>query len=550
VPYSREKGLAMHRKRYIFILLTIGIFVIFWTVRFAMTDTGTRKIVKIYVQSQEDIQGLANIVEPLEVRKGYVIADVTDRVLQEIRDKGFSIEIIADSIENLLPSRSYSLSSARQLQQAVQTASYHYHSYSELKTELQQLEAAYPEIAKVIDIGDSWEKTQGIADRDILALKISDNVNLEESEPEILFIGAHHAREWISVEVPFYLAKYLVENYATDSTVKSYVDNGEIWIVPMLNPDGHQYSIDVNRAWRKNRRDNGDGSYGVDLNRNYSYMWGGLGSSSDTWADLYRGASPFSEPETQAIRDLALSHEFRTIMSYHNSGQLILYPWSHKTNPAPHNQLFSLMATDMAGLIEGVSGRVYTPQQSSLLYLAGGTTEDWGYGEMGIFTFTTELRPLGAPYYLLPEDEIMPTWEENKPAALHLISWSQLPAHPIPDIKANGSDGPVTATRSEGVIVKCSLNPGMYDRINADWWVLAKTPMGWYYRDLSTYSWKPGQAVTKQGPLYAVSDYQVLNRSGLQTGSYTFYCGVDLNMNGGISYGTLYYDSVTVQVTP
>jgi len=148
-----------------------------------------------------------------------------------------------------------------------------YHSYDEIEFGLRSLERG---IAKVKSIGESVEGRQ------IWAIKISDDPDVDdEDEPDVLFVGLHHAREWISAEVPFYLAANLVQNYATDSTVTMLVDNSEIWIVPVLNPDGLEYSrlggIDPEsdmgrrRLWRKNRRDNGDGTHGVDLNRNYGY---------------------------------------------------------------------------------------------------------------------------------------------------------------------------------------------------------------------------------------------------------------------------------------
>ena len=130
-----------------------------------------------------------------------------------------------------------------------------YHSYAELETDLFALERKHPLLAKVFDIGDTLEK------RDIYALKISDNVSFEEEEAEVLFLGCHHAREWISVEVPYLLGKYLLENYQTDADVKRLVDSSEIWIVPLVNPDGLEYSIHVYRYWRKNRRDNGQGVF-------------------------------------------------------------------------------------------------------------------------------------------------------------------------------------------------------------------------------------------------------------------------------------------------
>ena len=291
-----------------------------------------------------------------------------------------------------------------------------YHTYAELDNELHQLAGANTQIARVTSIGKSLEG------RELWAIKISDNVSQDEPESTVVFVGGHHAREWISVDVPFLLAKHLLNQYGTDTLV---VNQTEIWIVPMVNPDGHQYSVASQRLWRKNRRNNGDGTFGVDLNRNYSYQWGGPGSSGDTFSDTYRGTGPFSEPETQAVRDFLQQHRPSSLISYHSFSQLILYPWGYTNSPAPDAPLLNNLAVAMADRIRVVHNVSYTPQQSSDLYLASGDTTDWLYGVFGVPCFTIELRPRSAfPGFELPDSEIAPTVEENLPAALYLIDRS------------------------------------------------------------------------------------------------------------------------------
>jgi hypothetical protein len=294
-----------------------------------------------------------------------------------------------------------------------------YHTYAELDQELHQLAGANAQIAQVTSIGKSLEG------RDLWAIKISDNVSQDEPESTAVFVGGHHAREWISVDVPFLLAQYLVNQYGTDTMATRLVNQTEIWIVPMVNPDGHQYSVTTQRLWRKNRRNNGDGTFGVDLNRNYSYQWGGPGSSGDTFSDIYRGAAPFSEPETQAVRDFLRQQRPRSLISYHNFSQLILYPWGYTNNPAPDQTLMHTLAVAMADRIRAVHHVSYTPEQSSDLYLSSGDTTDWLYGVFGVPNFTIELRPRStSPGFELPESEIAPTFEENLPAALYLVNWA------------------------------------------------------------------------------------------------------------------------------
>ena len=294
-----------------------------------------------------------------------------------------------------------------------------YHTYDEVETELRQLASDYPAISSMTTIGKSLEQ------RELWAIKISDNVSQDEEEPVVVFLGAHHAREWISVDVPFLIAEHLIENYSSDPSVARLVNNAEIWIVPMVNPDGHQYSVMTDRLWRKNRRNNGDGSFGVDLNRNYSHQWGGPGSSGDTFSETYRGPAPFSEPESQVVRDFLQQQSPKALISYHNYSQLVLYPWGYTNSPAPHKALLDSLAVAMAHQIRSVHGENYTPGQSSTLYLASGDTTDWLYALLGVPAYTIELRPDSYyPGFKLPEAEILPTFEENLPAALLLIDWA------------------------------------------------------------------------------------------------------------------------------
>jgi murein tripeptide amidase MpaA len=318
-----------------------------------------------------------------------------------------------------------------------------YHSYSDIELGLRSLESSG--IAKVESIGSSVEGRQ------IWAIKISDEPGVNDhDEPDILFAGLHHAREWISAEVPYYLAVNLVQNYDSDSTLKALIDNSEIWIVPVVNPDGLEYSRTQDRDWRKNRRDNGDGTFGVDLNRNYGYQWGlDSGSSGSTGAGDYRGPSAFSEPETVAIRDLISNSncEFQAVVTYHSYSQLILYPWGYTSESAANSGVINTLATQMADLIHGVYGVTYTPQQASQLYLTSGDLTDWVYGTKQIPALTIEVRPESAnPGFLLPENEILLTCGENWPAALYLMRWTVLSQGGFMDFENEVDGAPIRST--------------------------------------------------------------------------------------------------------
>lgn len=299
-----------------------------------------------------------------------------------------------------------------------------FHSYREVETEIFALEQAFPNLVQVHVIGNSLEM------RNIYALKISDNVQTDEvGEAEVLITGCHHAREWISVEVPLYVAKHLAENYASNSHIRNLVDRAQVWIVPLLNPDGLEYTIHFYRYWRKNMRDNGNRTYGVDPNRNYDYMWGNddEGSSPISSSYVYRGPAPFSEPETQAVRDLFAERDFQVFISYHNYSQVIIYPWGYTNEPSELDATLEEMASEMAARIERVNGRVYDyGQAGNQLYVTNGGATDWALGVYGIPAFTIELPPVDQQHggFYNPEEDISSIVRENIPAILYVIDWA------------------------------------------------------------------------------------------------------------------------------
>lgn len=277
-----------------------------------------------------------------------------------------------------------------------------YHSYDSMNLELEELEERYPDIVSVFKIGTTYEE------RDILVVKISDNPNTDEAqEPEILYLGAHHGNEKPSYEVLIYFINYLVENYykggEEGNRVRWVVNNRELYIIPMVNPDG------VEADQRKNREPNygplGNplpNCYGVDLNRNYGYKWDlfydpeyrvhYLGTTSnDPYSDQYRGEEAFSEAETKAIRDFVTEHDFVLALTYHTYGEYILYPWGYTDEPPPEEELFISIGNN----ISRING--YRLAQGSELYWTLGDATDWLYGEKNVLAYTIELGKEHSP---------------------------------------------------------------------------------------------------------------------------------------------------------
>ncbi len=307
-----------------------------------------------------------------------------------------------------------------------------FHSYDETVKRLQTLGQKSPQIVEILSLGKSLEG------RDIPLIRISGKSAVDaelEKTPSVLIFGCHHAREHLSVEVPSLFAEYLVENYGNDPEVTRLVDSREFYIAPMVNPDGHVFDFKPEgggRMWRKNRARNSDGSYGVDLNRNYSYGWGGRGASSNPNAETYRGPSAFSEIESQHVRNFVRSQtRAKVLLSVHTFSELVLYPWGHTEEPIGDKDgrkedlpVFQKMATDMARFNK------YTPQQSSDLYVASGDTTDWAYGELGIFAFTFELSPRSmwtGGFY--PDPSLIPvTFNDNLKAFMYLAEYADDPS--------------------------------------------------------------------------------------------------------------------------
>lgn len=292
-----------------------------------------------------------------------------------------------------------------------------YKNYTQIKDALYDLQNDYPSICMVFDLGDSWEKLDGLANRDILALKISDNVTLEENEPEVLVVALEHAREWISSELALAIAVNLTGAYGADPRVSWIVDNREIWIVPVVNPDGLDYSLAHDEWWRKNMRDNGDGTFGVDINRNFGGAmngdpagdWGGVGSSHSTSDEIYCGPSAFSEPESQAVRDLVLSHKFQVAIDLHSYGDWVMWPWGYSSATTQDD-------TDLVRIgHEFASMNGYFPSQSIGLYPTTGDSLDWLYGGAGVYAFCFEV---GDEFHPHDPSVVEGTIHRNIPALL------------------------------------------------------------------------------------------------------------------------------------
>jgi len=309
-----------------------------------------------------------------------------------------------------------------------------FRTLAEIDAYMGTLAAQRPDIASVFDVGLSIEG------RMARGLRIANDSSGDPAcKPTILFNACQHSREWISPMVAMYAADRLVAAHGTDPDLTALIDRAEILIVPVVNPDGYQYTWTTYRLWRKNRRNNGNGTFGVDLNRNWGVGWGlNNGSSGSGSSETYRGTAPFSEPETDVVRALAESRpRLAAHVDLHSYGQLLLAPWGYTIDLPPGHGTFQMLGAEMQQIIKSVHGRTYVhgPTYTALYPISGGAT-DWFWGDREAHSFLFELRGSG---FILPPEEIIPNGEEIFPALVHLAEWARLGARPRADFNDDAS---------------------------------------------------------------------------------------------------------------
>jgi len=286
-----------------------------------------------------------------------------------------------------------------------------YLKYNEMLAELDAMVQQYPNLITAKAPISTFLSHEN---RPIYHVKISDNPNVDENEPKALYTAIHHAREPMSLMETIFFMWYVLENYGTNEEITYLVNQTQLFFVPCINPDGYVYNETTNPngggMWRKNRRNNGGGVYGVDLNRNYGYGWGTTGTSTNTSNDTYCGTAPYSEPEVQAMRWLVQNHKFVSAFNAHTYARSILFPIGTTTAEfADHHDYFQAETNHM------VQFNGYTAMKSSALYPASGDSDDYMYKmDIGVgvkdtmFVHTPEV---GTAFWQ-PSSEIIATCRE------------------------------------------------------------------------------------------------------------------------------------------
>ncbi len=283
-----------------------------------------------------------------------------------------------------------------------------YKNPEEIEIIIKDFHARYSDITQLVSIGKSLEG------RDIWALKISDEPKVNDlSEPAVLFNSMHHAREVMTPEVSIDIMEYLLTNYNSDPQVTKWVNETQIWVIPMFNVDGNNKMWNYDSYWRKNVR----GGFGVDLNRNYPTGWDSCnGSSGSQSSQTYRGESPASEPETQAM--MAFIKDIRPVfdISYHAYSELVIYPFGCGDQRTQTKEVVEKIGNEVATLLDYDGGTAW-----ELLYNADGGDIDWMYDAYQVIPFVIELNNRWAGFHPKFSKWRDKTVERNRVGWQHLL---------------------------------------------------------------------------------------------------------------------------------
>ena len=384
--------------------------------------------VKINYTSPADLVKLANqgvcIDHGLHKKNHFFISDFSESEIEKMLSLNFDYEILINDVthfykqRNKLSDKSVKNIFCEENENIFETPENYdfkpsddfggFYTYNEMLNELDDMHNLYPEIISPrSDIKDeTFSSSPHIHEtyegRYLQWVKISDNPNVSEGEPQILYTALHHAREPASLQQLIYFMWYLLENYDSNDSIKQIIDNSELFFVPCVNPDGYIFNetIEPNGGgmWRKNTRD----SHGVDNNRNYSYIdengdevWNTSGTSSNPYGNTYAGDGPFSESENRAIRYFVESNSFKIALNNHTYGNLLLYPYGYDYNQTTDDDdIFQFISSAL------VSENNYDNIISADLYPAAGDSDDFMYGMLNtennqvrekIFAMTPEI---------------------------------------------------------------------------------------------------------------------------------------------------------------
>jgi carboxypeptidase T len=292
-----------------------------------------------------------------------------------------------------------------------------YHTVDQVYADMKAMAAAHPTYVQLVEFGKSLETTQGRAKRPMVALRITSKRNA--GLPSVRLGGGVHARELPPVELMTRFAHTLVDGYGRNATITKLVDTKDIWIVPLQNPDGRAKVEGGASMWRKNARRDAYAPEGVDCNRNADEHFSQ--GDADAWADDFRGPSAFSEPETQALRDLAAKHPFDVALDMHCFGGMVMWPPGYDRSYTADEAEFRRIGTAIGQAVGYRSGTI-----ARTIYQAYGDNTTWEYTHHRTLAFAVELDSGSFnPAY----GEVDRQWAKWKAPLLSLVSQTTKHAH-------------------------------------------------------------------------------------------------------------------------
>ncbi|XP_062990698.1 carboxypeptidase A1-like [Elgaria multicarinata webbii] len=316
--------------------------------------------------------------------------------------------IMIQDLQSLIDEEKLHMTRQRFMPRSIESFNYGaYHTPDEINAFMDVLVSERSFLVSKIVIGRSYEN------RPINVLKFSTGGT---KRPAIWIDTGIHSREWVTQASGVWFAKKIVDSYGKDPSLTSILDNFDIFLEIITNPDGFAYTHSKNRMWRKTRSPNsGSSCIGVDPNRNWDAGFGGAGSSGNPCTDTYRGAYPNSESEVKSIVDFVQSHgNIKAFISIHSYSQLLLYPYGYTKQPAADHEELDAVAKKAVAALASLYGTKYT--YGSIIngiYQASGGTIDWTYNQGIKYSYTFELRDKGTSGFLLPAKQIIPTAEET-----------------------------------------------------------------------------------------------------------------------------------------
>eukprot|EP00002_Diphylleia_rotans_P005319 TRINITY_DN14445_c0_g1_i1.p1 TRINITY_DN14445_c0_g1~~TRINITY_DN14445_c0_g1_i1.p1 ORF type:complete len:422 (-),score=68.61 TRINITY_DN14445_c0_g1_i1:78-1343(-) len=333
----------------------------------------------------------------------------TREVCDKLIAQNIAVEIMIEDLDSLI----HQQAKERSLRQHDSQASYYddYHPLSEINEYLAALQASNADISTLFSLGNKTHEG-----RTLVGIKISTG---NRNNKSVWFHGGQHAREWISPSTVMYVTEQILREIRTTPSLSAI----DWYILPVMNADGYEYTWTKDRMWRKNRRNNGN-SYGVDLNRNWDYNFGGAGSSGTPASDTYRGPFAFSEPESDAIaRFIATIPNLRVFIDWHSYSQYILRPWAALADDPVDEVPMRTLGDGMKAAMLRETGADYTSMHWYQMYFASGVCTDYVYNLYRAYSYCIELRDKGRYGFVLPPDQILPTGRESYAAVKYMADF-------------------------------------------------------------------------------------------------------------------------------